>query len=273
MVADTARARLLCFGGVHDEEERESESLRSVFYNDIYCYSLEAGRWYAPTETQAEEAAAAKMDVDAPGRGAQTAAAAAAQHAAAAAATAGGSDDDELADGLADMLMETGGKRGRAARRRDDGVDDAGSSAYAPSSAGGGTTLSLGGGGGGGGGGGEVGGRPCARMNAQSCVRGNALYLWGGLFEAGTTEVTLDDLWTLNMSKLDISRPEWACLWRGTVRAEALAAEAAGDSSGEEEEDEEPPEGEDSWDTDSDDDSDTDDDDASGGEEAPAAAP
>jgi hypothetical protein len=77
-------------------------------------------------------------------------------------------------------------------------------------------------------------------MNAQAATRGNMLYLWGGLVELGAVETTLDDLWALNMSKIDVNRPEWACLWRGTAKVESEEEDAP--SSDEDDDDaDEPP--------------------------------
>lgn len=37
---------LLCFGGVQDEESEAGMSLRSMYYNDIWCFDMERKRWY-----------------------------------------------------------------------------------------------------------------------------------------------------------------------------------------------------------------------------------
>jgi hypothetical protein len=38
---------------------------------------------------------------------------------------------------------------------------------------------------------------------AQACVVGNTLWLFGGTIEVGDREITLDDMWSLDLSKLD----------------------------------------------------------------------
>eukprot|EP00898_Chlorokybus_atmophyticus_P006248 jgi/Chlat1/6624/Chrsp482S06113 len=49
---------------------------------------------------------------------------------------------------------------------------------------------------------------PCGRMNANVVVTGNNLYLYGGIMEIGSREVTLDDMWRLDLNKLDA----WQCI-------------------------------------------------------------
>lgn len=44
---------------------------------------------------------------------------------------------------------------------------------------------------------------PLERYNAMIAVQRNTLYVYGGIFEAGNREYTLDDFYTLDLSKLD----------------------------------------------------------------------
>jgi len=46
---------------------------------------------------------------------------------------------------------------------------------------------------------------PCGRMNACAMVKRNILYIYGGMFEEGEREVTLNDLWSIDHKKMD----EW----------------------------------------------------------------
>ena len=50
--------------------------------------------------------------------------------------------------------------------------------------------------------------KPCGRINACLAVGKDTLYLYGGMMEIKDREITLDDLYTLNLSKLD----EWKCI-------------------------------------------------------------
>jgi hypothetical protein len=54
---------------------------------------------------------------------------------------------------------------------------------------------------------------PLPRINSCLLLRGHLLYLWGGILEVGDREVTLDDMWSLDLRKRD----HWECLWPGTM--------------------------------------------------------
>ncbi|KAL4384336.1 hypothetical protein GQ457_15G006650 [Hibiscus cannabinus] len=50
--------------------------------------------------------------------------------------------------------------------------------------------------------------KPCGRINACMVVGKDTLYIYGGMMEVKDQEITLDDLYSLNLSKLD----EWKCI-------------------------------------------------------------
>ena len=88
-------------------------------------------------------------------------------------------------------------------------------------------------------------------MNSLLALRGNAMYAYGGLYEPEeASEVTLNDLWVLDLTKLD----GWTCLFAGAAPEESLAKEESSEDesedeseeSEEEEEEEEEEESEDS---------------------------
>jgi hypothetical protein len=54
---------------------------------------------------------------------------------------------------------------------------------------------------------------PLPRINAATLVHGHVLYVLGGILEVGDREVTLDDMWSLDLRKRD----KWECLWKGTM--------------------------------------------------------
>ena len=67
--------------------------------------------------------------------------------------------------------------------------------------------------------------RPGPRMNTQLTVRSNVLYLYGGILEQGERSYTLNDLWALDLKKMD----KWKQLveteqmdWRGSDNGNAI---------------------------------------------------
>lgn len=72
-------------------------------------------------------------------------------------------------------------------------------------------------------------------LHAQVAVVGSHLWLQGGIVEVGEKEITLDDMWRLDLAKLD----GWQLVKENTVGEEifkAAAAAAAGGSGSEESE-------------------------------------
>ncbi|WVZ18572.1 hypothetical protein V8G54_005894, partial [Vigna mungo] len=68
--------------------------------------------------------------------------------------------------------------------------------------------------------------KPCGRINACMAVGRDTLYIYGGMMEIKDQEITLDDLYSLNLSKLD----EWKCIipWcSSTANALIVATDAA----------------------------------------------
>lgn len=50
--------------------------------------------------------------------------------------------------------------------------------------------------------------KPCGRINSCMVVGKDTLYIYGGMMEINDQEITLDDLYALNLNKLD----EWKCI-------------------------------------------------------------
>ncbi|KAL5748268.1 hypothetical protein ACOSP7_025301 [Xanthoceras sorbifolium] len=71
--------------------------------------------------------------------------------------------------------------------------------------------------------------KPCGRINSCMVVGKDTLYIYGGMMEINDREITLDDMYSLNLSKLD----EWKCI---IPASESEWIEA---SEGEDEDDEE----------------------------------
>ena len=68
-------------------------------------------------------------------------------------------------------------------------------------------------------------------MNAAVAVKGNILYLYGGSVEIGDTEVTLDDLWALELT----ARPKWRLVAELSQECALLAGGDHAESSDDEE--------------------------------------
>ena len=57
---------------------------------------------------------------------------------------------------------------------------------------------------------------PLPRINSAAAVRGNTLYVLGGVLEVGdreAREVKLDDCWSYDLN----GKSGWKCLWSGTM--------------------------------------------------------
>lgn len=76
--------------------------------------------------------------------------------------------------------------------------------------------------------------KPRARINPQLAVVGSALFLFGGTVEVGDREITLDDLWRLDLVKLD----GWTMVKGNSVGDELFLEQPEGSSSEWEEEEE-----------------------------------
>ncbi|KAJ0972836.1 hypothetical protein J5N97_020795 [Dioscorea zingiberensis] len=90
--------------------------------------------------------------------------------------------------------------------------------------------------------------KPCGRINSCMVVGRDTLYMYGGMMEVRDQEITLDDLYSLNLSKLD----EWKCIIPASESEWLEASEEEDDS------EEESDSGADSEETDDDDNDDMD---------------
>ena len=50
--------------------------------------------------------------------------------------------------------------------------------------------------------------KPRGRINAALSIKGNTMYMFGGVIEIGDVEIALDDLWKLDLG----NRPKWTCV-------------------------------------------------------------
>ncbi|KAJ8586961.1 galactose oxidase [Rhizopogon salebrosus TDB-379] len=183
------------FGGVTDDE-RDEESLESVFWNDLYGYQLAgSGRWQLMALKKPKKV----------GKGGKRKAAVV-QH-----GGPPGCDEDD------DAVIKTPTTKNtevafQSCSEHDIDPDD--------------PTLTA----------------PIPRYNAMLAVLRNTLYIYGGIFERGSREYTLDDFYSIQLDKLE----RYTCL-----KHSGIVIPAEGDESSNDEDDDE--DGESDGDDDSDD--------------------
>ncbi|GAA6060520.1 hypothetical protein JCM10212_005601 [Sporobolomyces blumeae] len=187
-----ARNMGVLFGGVSDTDPDE-ETLESVFYNELFGYNTAGhGRWISLPLKKKKKAGGGNKKKKA--KQAAAAAAAAAEAEARRRQEAGedtedederrerereerGSDDDDMDDddddGPKPWELAKIKKEEEVAQAEEDDPDD--------------PEKSL----------------PGPRYNAMLAVQRNTLYIYGGILENGDREYTLDDFFTLDLTKLD----------------------------------------------------------------------
>ncbi|XP_039174559.1 kelch domain-containing protein 4 isoform X2 [Crotalus tigris] len=210
--------RSLLFGGVHDEEKEES--LEGDFFNDIYFCDLAKNRWFlgqlkgSKSERKRRRRGAAKGEAH---------------------QAAGGGDEVEgqpppgPVEMVKEVVAEDGtvmivkqlisapqGKSTESPESEEDD-DDRGNEASSPPV------------------------EPCPRSNAMLAVKHGVLYLYGGMFEVGDRQFTLNDLYALDLHKME----EWKVLVEMDPKTQEWLEESESDEDvegavgGEEEEEEE----------------------------------
>ena len=161
------RGRGILFGGVHDVEESE-EGLDSEFFNGLFAWNVERNRFFPlalrKARTAKKAAPAAEQRVGRRGRAA--------------------ANEEELLKQLA--ALETGVSLEDADamdidRRVDEVEVDKKLAREMP--------VSM-----------EY---PHQRFNAQLAVQDDVLYIYGGTFEKGDREFTLDDMYGIDLGKMD----------------------------------------------------------------------
>lgn len=170
------------FGGVEDDEGADEE-LVSRFHADLFALNLDRGKWHPltlrpPKSAKAAAAAAArrkrrkgrrKGGGGAAGDGGEAGGAGGGEAPHSTSGDAGGADGDV---GLGDD--------GDSSSTSDEEEEERDEEPPAP----------------------------CGRFNAGTAMLGNTLYVFGGLVEKGDVEVTLDDIWSVDLSRLHA----WTCI-------------------------------------------------------------
>ncbi|XP_069072936.1 kelch domain-containing protein 4 isoform X1 [Pleurodeles waltl] len=202
--------RSVLFGGVHDEEEEES--IEGDFFNDIYFYDMVKNRWFAG-QLKAPKAEKKKRRRDKKAE-----------------ADAEPSESEQCSQGPVEIVKEVVAEDGTvmtikqiissadtAAEKSDEEEEEEGDEENA---------------------GPQV--EPCPRSNAMTAVKHGVLYVYGGMFEVGDRQFTLNDLYSLDLHKME----EWTVLVEMDPKTQEWLDEsddddAEGAEGGTEEEDEE----------------------------------
>lgn len=232
--------RSVLFGGVFDEEEEES--IEGDFFNDIYFYDQAKNRWFigqmkGPKSERrrrrrgdkSEEAEAAGNDEAAAQRPAEPVEIV---------------KEIVAEDGTVMTIKQVISSQAGPASDQDDGSeedDDEKEEASGP----------------------RV--EPCPRSNTMIAVKQGLLYVYGGMFEVGDRQFTLNDLYCLDLHKME----EWKVLVEMDPKTQEWLDESDSDGEEEEEEETEGAEGGAEDEEDEDDESEED----SGDDEHPAVGP
>lgn len=163
------KGRGVWFGGVHDVEESE-EGIDSEFFNQLFAYNIDRNRFFPLTLRRARTGAKKITSADKGGRRGR-----------------GKADEEELLRNLA--MIEGKGNADEAA------------DADTPAAAANDSDSDK-----------EDSGKvekpilwefPHPRFNAQLAVQDDTCFIYGGTYEKGDREFTFDELWSLDLGKMD----------------------------------------------------------------------
>ncbi|KAM5138519.1 kelch domain-containing protein 4 [Mantella aurantiaca] len=196
--------RSVLFGGVFDEEEEES--MEGDFFNDLYFYDQAKNRWFTgqvkgpKSERRKKRRGDKSGETQPPGGGDGS-------------APSGPAEPVEIVkeivadDGTVMTIKQVISSQAEPASDHDDSAEEEEEEE-------------------------EAGPRvePCPRSNAMVAVRQGLLYVYGGMFEVGDRQFTLNDLYCLDLHKME----EWRVLVEMDPKTQEWLDES--DSDGEEEE-------------------------------------
>ncbi|GER25523.1 kelch repeat-containing family protein [Striga asiatica] len=214
------KKRALLFGGVVDME-MEGDLMMSLFLNEIYGFQLDNHRWY-PLELRKDKVTKEKLKKASDGMGSDM------NHdiRKPLMQNAVSSDDDETSDNddadidndIKDISVNMNINVTVTDREKGSGSGKkfAVQNSVLPEIV-----------------------KPCGRINSCMAVGKDTLYIYGGMMEIKDREITLDDLYALNLSKLD----EWKCIIQAS---ESEWIEASDNEDEDEDEDEDNSEDEES---------------------------
>jgi len=157
------KGRGISFGGVYDVEESE-EGIDSEFFNDLFAWNIERNRYF-PLALRKPRNIKKPQPVERGGRRGR-----------------GQANEEELLRNLA--ALETGKSIENADLMELDMPRDEEMAPNAPEKK---MVMEF----------------PHPRFNAQLAVQNDVLYIYGGTFEKGDREYTLDELYAIDLGKLD----------------------------------------------------------------------
>ncbi|XP_048648569.1 kelch domain-containing protein 4 isoform X5 [Marmota marmota marmota] len=211
-VAMTPNHQVLLFGGVFDKEEEES--LEGMFFNDLYFYDAARSRWFLGQLKGPKSEKRKRRRARAEG------------HEGARELERGAASAPEPLEVVKEVVAEDGtmvtikqvltapGSASCPPPEEEDGAVEAGPRV-----------------------------EPCPRSSAMLAVKHGLLYVYGGMFEAGDRQVTLNDLYCLDLHKME----EWKVLvemdaetqeWLEDTDSEEDSSSAEGAEGGDEDQDE-----------------------------------
>eukprot|EP00192_Tetraselmis_astigmatica_P005231 CAMPEP_0117671142 /NCGR_PEP_ID=MMETSP0804-20121206/13165_1 /TAXON_ID=1074897 /ORGANISM="Tetraselmis astigmatica, Strain CCMP880" /LENGTH=530 /DNA_ID=CAMNT_0005479561 /DNA_START=26 /DNA_END=1618 /DNA_ORIENTATION=+ len=212
--------RAVLFGGVSDHESKGGETLVSEFYNDMFTLNFANRRWFPlALRTAKGTELPEEISSDAPASGSSD--------------TASGRDGSGSQASKGGSLHKAAVKiqshyRGFAVRKAYKVYRLGGKVSeilYSPAQYG--VAPDSG-----------KHPKPRERINAAAAVTGNTMWLFGGIVEIGDKEITLDDLWSLDLNKLQ----QWNLVKEVSVPEQEFktsAYESSNDGDADEEGDEE----------------------------------
>ncbi|XP_061679168.1 kelch domain-containing protein 4 isoform X1 [Syngnathoides biaculeatus] len=192
--------RAVLFGGVYDEEEEET--LEGDFYNDLYLFDTIKNRWY-PSQLRGN-----KTDKKKRRRGKKDEAGEEVTDEKEESASTGPTEvikEIVTEDGTVMTIKEVipGAQEAEETNEGDEEEEDA--SALV---------------------------EPCPRSSAMATVRQGKLFLYGGMFEVGSRQFTLNDFYCLDLHKMD----QWEVLVEMDPKTQEWLEESESEDSDEEEE-------------------------------------
>ncbi|KAK9239066.1 hypothetical protein V1525DRAFT_356763 [Lipomyces kononenkoae] len=166
------KGRGILFGGVYDTEETD-ETLDSVFYNEVYAYQIASNKWFPLKLRPPRKKPVQQEKITVK------------------------SKTNELEENLSRLRGVTESEDARDTKSDEDSnseaSDEEASDEEAVTKVELPVSLSL----------------PHPRFNSATAVLGDWFYIYGGVWEHGDREFTLDSMYTIDLSKLDGVRVIW----------------------------------------------------------------